>query len=181
VFNFPSGGGYKLIQELGNWDTQYRMIAGGTAFAGEFKQENADPTIPNPTPAGAYRVTVDFQTGTYKAVATEAARLDAPAELYLVGDINGWNNSGSLDTKYKFTKVDDFVFTLNIDFTGSGGFKLIQQLGNWDTQFRKLSGDAAAGEFDQKNADPTFPVPATAGTYKVTVNFATNQYTMVKQ
>jgi hypothetical protein len=180
VFNFSSGGAYKLIQELGNWDTQFRMIPGGTGLTGEFKQENSDPAFPNPSAAGSYRITVDFQNGKYSAVKTEAVRVDAPAELYIVGDVNGWNNSGSLDAKYKFTKVDDFVYTINVTFAGSGGFKLIQQLGNWDTQFRKLSGDESAGEFDQKNADPTFPAPG-AGTYKVTVNFATNTYTIVKQ
>ncbi|CAN5311623.1 hypothetical protein BH09BAC2_BH09BAC2_05720 [soil metagenome] len=181
VFNFPSGGNYKLIQQLGNWDTQYRMVAGGTSAAGQFKQENSDPAFPAPSDAGSYRIVVDFQNATYTVTKTDAVRAVAPANLYLVGDVNGWNNSGSLDPKYKFTKVGDFVFTLTADFTAGGGYKLIQVLGDWNSQFRAIAGGTAfAGEFKQENSDPTFPNPTPAGTYKITVNFATMTYSVVK-
>ncbi len=182
VFQFTAAGGYKLIQELGNWDTQYRGVTGGTWDKGEFFPQNADPTIPNPTDPGWYRVTIDFQKGTYKVVKTDAVRYTpVPANLYIVGSLNGWNNSGSLDAKYKFTKVDDFVFTIDVDFETGVNFKLIQELGNWDTQFRFINGGtAAAGEFIQQNADPAFPGPDVAGKYRMTVNFATMTFTSVK-
>ncbi len=181
VFNFTSGGGYKLIQTLGNWASQYHMISGGTATAGQFEQKNADPAFPNPTPAGSYRIVVDFQNATYTATKTNAVRVTPPTNLYIVGDMNGWNNSGSLDTKYKFTKVDDFVYTINVDFAGGGGYKLIQTLGDWGSQFHMLSGgNAFEGEFEQRDADPSFPNPMPAGNYKITVNFATMTYSVVK-
>lgn len=181
VFNFANAGNYKLIQELGNWDTQYRMITGGTAFGGEFKQENSDPPFANPTPSGYYRVRVDFQNARFSAEPVISQRYTPPANLYIVGDLNGWNNSGSLSNTYKFTKVDDFIYTLTVNFTASGGYKLIQELGNWDTQFRMVAGGTAlGGEFKQENSDPTFPNPAVPGNYKITVNFATNLYTAEK-
>jgi hypothetical protein len=180
VFNFTAAGGYKLIQTLGNWDSQFHMLSGGTAATGQFEQKNADPAFPNPA-AGSYRIVVDFQNGTYTATKTDAVRVMPPANLYIVGDVNGWNNSASLDTKYKFTKVNDFVFTIEVDFTAGGGYKLIQTLGDWSTQFHRLSGGTAfAGEFEQKDADPAFPNPTPAGKYKITVNFATMTYSVVK-
>lgn len=181
VFNFTSGGNYKLIQTLGDWGSQFHMLSGGTAFAGQFEQKDADPAFPIPTPAGSYRIVVDFQTGTYTATPTAAVRVNPPANLYLVGDLNGWNNSASLDSKYKFTKVNDFVYTLNVDFTSGGAYKLIQTLGDWGSQFHMIAGGTAfAGEFEQRDADPAFPNPTPAGNYKITVNFATMTYTAVR-
>lgn len=180
VFNFTSGGDYKLIQTLGDWASQYHMLLGGTATAGQFEQKDASPAFPNP-PAGSYRIVVDFQNASYTATKTDAARVTPPANLYIVGDVNGWNNSASLDTKYSFAKVNDFVFTINIDFTAGGGYKLIQTLGDWSTQFHMLSGGTSlAGEFEQKDDNPAFSNPTPAGTYKITVNFATMTYTITK-
>jgi len=180
VFNFTSSGGYKLIQTLGDWASQYHMISGGTATAGQFEQKDANPAFPNPD-AGSYRIVVDFQNGSYTATKTDAARVTPPANLYIVGDVNGWNNSASLDAKYKFTKVNDFVFTINVDFAAAGGYKLIQTLGDWNTQFHMLSGGTSlAGEFEQKDANPGFANPTPAGNYKITVNFATMNYTVTK-
>jgi len=63
--NMKGGGGYKLIQTQGNWDTQYHMITGGTWSGGDFKKENADPPFPGPPSSGSYKITVDFQRGKY--------------------------------------------------------------------------------------------------------------------
>jgi hypothetical protein len=180
VFNFTTFGGYKLIQTLGNWDSQFHMLPGGNATAGQFEQKNADPAFPNPE-AGSYRIVVDFQKGIYTATKTDAERVTPPADLYIVGDVNGWNNSASLDPKYKFTKVNDFVYTIDVDFTAGGGYKLIQTLGNWSTQFHMISGGTAlTGELKQADANPSFPNPTPAGNYKITVNFATMTYSVAK-
>ena len=181
IFNFQDGGAYKLIQELGNWGTQYHMIDGGGPLSGQFEQKDADPAFPEPFVSGWYRVTVDFQTGTYSVVSTnDVARVPTPANLYIVGSLNGWNNSASLDPKYAFTKVNPFVYTLDVDFTEAGNFKLIQELGNWGTQFHKTSGDALFGEFEQRDADPAFTNPETPGKYRITVDFAANYYWLTK-
>jgi hypothetical protein len=178
VFYFDGTGVYKLIQTLGNWDTQYRYIDGGSALGGSFKQENSDPAFPTPTTAGWYRVTVDFQNATFSlAPATE--RKPTPPALYIVGDLNGWNNNPGLNPIYQFTQDDAFSYSLTLNFPGPGNYKLIQQLGNWGTQFHMMSGgNAFAGEFEQRDADPAFPNPATAGNYKINVNFATNLYSV---
>ena len=179
VFEFTSGGNYKLIQQLGNWGTQFHMLSGGTASSGSFEQRDADPAFINPATAGWYRVTIDFQNGTFKVVPTTAARVAKPANLYIVGDLNGWNNNPGLNPIYQFTSDGLFTYSCNVNFTSGGNYKLIQQLGNWGTQFHMISGgNAFAGEFEQRDADPAFPAPATPGNYKITVNFATNQYSV---
>ncbi len=66
--NLPGGGAYKLIQEPGNWSTQYHMIAGGTWDDGDFEKKDSDPGFPGPPSAGSYKITVNFQTGKYKVV-----------------------------------------------------------------------------------------------------------------
>ncbi|HPH86125.1 MAG TPA: SusE domain-containing protein [Ferruginibacter sp.] len=173
IFNF-SGGAYKLIQELGNWGTQFHMVTGGTQNAGEFVQADADPAFPAPA-SGWYRVTVNFQNGTYK-LTPAPARVPTPANLYIVGELNGWNNSPSLDPIYHFTNPSAFVRTLDLDITGGGIFKLIQELGNWGTQFHQVSGTPAFGEFEQRDADPAFSLPSAAGRYRIKVDFAANYY-----
>lgn len=178
IFNF-TGGAYKLIQELGVWSSQYHMVAGGTAEAGEFIQADADPAFPNPATSGWYRLTVDFQHGTY-SLAPAPERVATPANLYLVGDINGWNNSPGLDPIYTFNNVDLFVKTLDVNFSSAGNYKLIQELGNWGTQFHRTTGDEVKGEFEQRDADPAFPAPGVPGTYRVKVNFAANYYWLEK-
>lgn len=64
----PGGGGYKLIQKDGVWATQYHMTV-GTWAGGEFEKKDSDPQFPGPTTgAGTYKITVDFQLGTYSVV-----------------------------------------------------------------------------------------------------------------
>ena len=65
TITFNATGGYKLIQEQGDWTKQYHAIDGTAKLSGDFKKENADPTFPSPG-AGSYKVEFNFQTGTYK-------------------------------------------------------------------------------------------------------------------
>jgi starch-binding outer membrane protein SusE/F len=182
LFYFSGGGYYKLIQELGNWGTQFHMLPGGTPEGGEFEQKDADPAFQIPTTDGWYRVTVDFQNGKF-SVKPGPARSATPANLYIVGSLNGWNNSGGLESKYHFTKTGEFTHELTLDVDAGGGiYKLIQELGNWGSQFRMIAGGTAfAGEFVQQDADPAFPLPDVAGRYKFTVDFAAGMYKVVKQ
>ena len=70
VINMKATGGYKLIQTPGDWSTQYHMKPGGTALAGSF--EFGDPgqtgNFLAPSVAGLYKLTFNFQLGTYTVV-----------------------------------------------------------------------------------------------------------------
>src|SRR5689334_17835110 len=65
IMYLKGSGAWKLLQTQGNWDTQFHMVDGGTATAGSFVQQNADPGFPSPSVAGWYKIILDFQTGKY--------------------------------------------------------------------------------------------------------------------
>lgn len=68
TIDLPGGGGYKLIQEQGNWSTQYHMIAGGTWESGKVRKADSEPGFPGPPSAGKYKITVNFQDGVFNVV-----------------------------------------------------------------------------------------------------------------
>ncbi|MBC8005047.1 MAG: SusE domain-containing protein [Verrucomicrobia bacterium] len=66
---FVGGGGYKLIQTNGVWNTQYHALDGTVVTGGDFELKDSDPQFPAPAAAGTYKVTIDFQRGKYTVVA----------------------------------------------------------------------------------------------------------------
>jgi hypothetical protein len=68
VINMNATGNYKLIQIQGDWSTQYHMVTGGTASAGSFEFGDANPAFPAPSVAGTYKLSFNFQLGTYTVV-----------------------------------------------------------------------------------------------------------------
>ncbi len=108
--------------------------------------------------------------------------------LWIVGDAaaGGWNNPllAPYDVTQKFTQDPNIntLYTLTIDFLGTGGYKLVQKMGVWGSQYHALDGSiVTGGSFELKDSDPQFPSPPTAGTYKVTVDFQLGKYYVVKQ
>lgn len=106
--------------------------------------------------------------------------------LWLTGNAtsSGYANplGAPYDVNQKFARVTNTLYELTLPMPGGGGYKLIQIQGDWSTQYHMLTGGTwDAGEFEKKDADPAFPGPPTAGTYKITVNFKTGKYTVVKQ
>ncbi len=106
--------------------------------------------------------------------------------LWITGDAapSGWDNplSAPEDVTQKFTAVSNTLYELTLTMPGGGAYKLIQENGQWGSQYHMLAGGKwDAGEFEKKDSDPGFPGPPSAGTYKITVNFKTGKYTVVKQ
>ena len=60
-----TGGGYKLIQEQGVWGSQYHALDNSAILFGNFEKKDSDPQFPSPTVAGNYKISVNFQDGTY--------------------------------------------------------------------------------------------------------------------
>jgi len=106
--------------------------------------------------------------------------------LWIVGNAaaGGWDNplKSPYDVTQKFTKKSNTLYELTIDFLGGGGYKLVQKMGVWGSQYHALDGSVVSGgTFEMKDSDPQFPGPATAGKYKVTVDFQLGKYYAVKQ
>lgn len=104
--------------------------------------------------------------------------------LWVVGDAfaGGWNNPllAPYNVTQKFTRIDVLHYELTATFNATGGYKLVQTMGVWGTQYHALDGTAAlAGDFEKRDADPQFPSPG-AGNYKIEVNFQTGKYKLTK-
>ncbi len=114
--------------------------------------------------------------------------VDVPTDgtLWATGNAfySGWANplGTPYDVNQKFTRVTNTLYELTVDMPSKGNYKLIQTQGNWGTQYRMLEGGTwEAGGFKKQDADPGFIGPPTVGKYKITVNFQTGKFTVVKQ
>ncbi len=123
----------------------------------------------------------------------------ADGTLYLVGGpdiMNGsnWDNSNPFKDGYEFTQVTDKVYTITLTLSGGDNtsaddqFLFVPKAGDWSNKYavHTTSTDAVAGGAFGYNGgnsyyNANFPGPTSAGTYKITVDFQTGIYTLVKQ
>lgn len=133
--------------------------------------------------------TVPLFSNVIKLVVTPYLDVAVPiptgGNLWITGNAvgSGWANplSNPYDQSQKFTRVSSTLYELTIALPGGGNYKLLQDNGNWATQYRMIAGGTwDAGEFKKEDADPAFAGPPTAGNYKMTFNFKTGKYTVVK-
>ena len=113
--------------------------------------------------------------------------LPTAGTLWVTGDAfaSAWANPllSPYDVSQKFTKISSTLYQLIVPMVGGGGYKVIQEQGNWDTQYHALAAGRSwnSGDFEKANADPTFPGPPDPGNYKITLDFQLGKYTVVKQ
>ena len=179
IFNLNSSGAYKFLQEQGNWDTQFHMITGGSALEGSFEQKNADPGFLSPATAGAYKITVDFQQGKYTLVKLDNA---LPANLYITGDATPADWTNTPPVSQKFTQVTNGVFELSMALSPGKAYKFLSTSGQWQPQFggSSATGGTLGANYGGGSDPANVPTPTQAGNYKITVNFITNTYTVVR-
>jgi hypothetical protein len=89
--------------------------------------------------------------------------------LWATGDAfaSGWANplGAPYATSQKFTQVSPTLYELTVSMSGGGGYKLIQEQGQWGSQYHMLAGGTwEGGDFEKKDSDPQFPGPASGGT-----------------
>jgi hypothetical protein len=124
---------------------------------------------------------LNFKVSPYLDVAVP---LPTSGELWALGSAfaSSWDNpmKAPYTSSQKFTRVSETSFELVVDFIGGGGFKVIQEQGNWGTQYHALDATAtSSGSFEKKDSDPQFPGQA-AGTYKIVLDFLEGKYTITK-
>jgi starch-binding outer membrane protein SusE/F len=111
--------------------------------------------------------------------------LPASSRLFIVGDAStfGWSNDPAppaFPAAREFARLDETTWSGVFYMNGSGGYKLLQTQGDWNSQFHMVTGGTAlSGSFVQENADPTFPSPATAGWYVITMDFQQGKYNVI--
>lgn len=119
-----------------------------------------------------------------------AVPIPPTGELYITGDgtPSGWTNAPP--DGQKCTKVSNTEYNIVMNFSPGFYYKFLSTLGYWQPQYgiskaAGASGDASGGDlgfnFGPQGDPDAIPTPAVAGSYKVTLNFKTGKYTVVKQ
>ena len=122
----------------------------------------------------------------YLDVAVPIPPPTAPAligDLYITGDgtPSSWTNTPPV--QQKFTRVSKVEYFIIMNFTPGFYYKFLSTLTQWQPQYGgKVATGGDLGFNMGGGSDPdAIPTPAVAGSYKVTVNFKTGKYTVVKQ
>jgi hypothetical protein len=114
-----------------------------------------------------------------------AVPIPPSGELYITGDgtPEGWTNNPSVSQKA--VKVSNTEYYIVRNFTPGFFYKFLSNLNQWQPQYGGKSATGGALGFNMGlpgQSDPdAIPTPAIGGTYKVTVNFKTGLYSVVKQ
>jgi hypothetical protein len=74
------------------------------------------------------------------------------------------------------------VFEITITLAPGKFYKFLSSPGNWQPQFggSSATGGNLGGNYGGGGDPDAVPTPAVAGSYKITVNFITGKYTVVK-
>lgn len=184
IFQLNGNSFYLLLPENGLWAHKYAVpdnTVVGLNQGGDFIYD-AGQDIPGPAASGLYKIIADFQTGKF-TVTPFTQQHGLPDSLYIVGDATpgAWDNPVPVPSQ-KFTRINSTTFELTVPLTSGKKYLLLPENGNWGMKF---GDDGAAGNtklsgtFRPEGAD--FLSPDESGTYKITVNFINNTYTLVKQ
>ena len=112
-----------------------------------------------------------------------AVPIPPTGELYITGNAmaSDWTNSPPVSQK--FTKISNTEYTITVPLTSGKFYKFLSTPGSWQPQYGGKDADGGDLGFNMgSQSDPdAIPTPSAAGNYKITVNFRTGKYTVVKQ
>lgn len=112
-----------------------------------------------------------------------AVPLPPTGDLYITGDgtPSSWTNNPP--SAQKCTKLSLTEYTITMSFVSGKFYKFLSTLNQWQPQYGGK--EANGGDFSANmggGSDPdAIPTPSVAGNYKITLNFVTGKYTVVKQ
>ena len=112
-----------------------------------------------------------------------AVPIPPTGELFITGDgtPSGWTNAPPVTQKA--TQISNTEYTITMSFSPGFFYKFLSTSGAWQPQYGGSS--ATGGDLGYNmggGSDPdAIPTPAEAGNYKVTLNFKTGKYSVVKQ
>ena len=166
------GGNGIHIADLNQGDMNSTALASGIAIAATGK---VDYRVKATTAGGAisYSNTVSVSITTFSPV---------PANLFIVGDatLGGWANPVPVPSQ-KFTKVDDYKFSLNLWLNGGKSYLFLPvNNGDWSRKYGGVgannSNNPAGDDFKADGSD--MKAPASDGVYQIVVDFQTNKFTV---
>jgi starch-binding outer membrane protein SusE/F len=158
-------------------------------FAKMNLQENIPHNIEYRVKASLVNGSVPLYSNVIKTTVTPyldvAVPLPPSGQLYITGNAmaSDWTNNPPVSQR--FTKLSNTEFTITVPFTPGKQYKFLSTLNQWQPQYGGK--DANGGDMGYNmglpgQSDPdAIPTPDVAGNYKITVNFKTGKYTVVKQ
>jgi hypothetical protein len=186
IYNMKGDGFYLLLQQFGNnWSNKYSVqnnslpgLANGGAFGFELPQD-----FPGNVNGGAgwHRLSFDFQQGRFTVARITTANYMMPENLWLTGDgAGGWTDSPP--PANRFTALSNGVFQIDRELTPGRLLKFLSTQGAWQPQFggSSATGGPLGAAYVSGPEPPAIPTPATAGNYRITVNFHAMTYTIVR-
>ncbi len=112
----------------------------------------------------------------------DAAILAVPAELFIVGGATpgGWNNPVPVPTQ-QFTLVSPGKYELTVPLTMNQSYLFLPVNGDWSHKYGGSEKSAGTLLADNQVPGSNTPSPDEDGSYKITVDFTTASYKVVKQ
>lgn len=107
----------------------------------------------------------------------------ASGELYITGSAvaSGWTNAPP--ASQKFNKVSNTLYELIIDLIGGNSYTFLPTFNSWNDKYsiatKNDPTEVTGGDFQWQGND--ILAPAVSGSYKISVNFQTGKFTVVKQ
>jgi len=183
IFYLYGGGQYLILPRNGDWGAKYSVANTNLAGLKEGGAFGADlpGNFPGPDDEGFYKLTFDFQTGTFKVEKFEQQH-GLPEQLVVVGGASpiGWNNNAN--NPQRFRRLNSVEWSIDINLNANDGYLVLPEPGNWGKKFgvpnRNLESARLAGPFVPEGQD--FKSPLDAGRYRININFFTGQYSLTK-
>ena len=181
VFQLNGSKHYLLLPVNGDWSNKFAVAnnsVAGLNSGGDFGF-NLNDNFPGPAAAGFYTIIVDFQQGKFTVTPYTGT---LATNLFIVGDATpgGWNNPVPVPSQ-QLTRLNSSIFEITIALNGGKQYLLLPVNGSWSNKYavanNSIPGLSAGGVFGY-NLNDNFPGPAASGTYKISVNFITNRFTV---
>lgn len=168
TFYLNGGGEYLLLPVNGDWTHKFSVAdktLPGLSAGGSFGADLSD-NIPGPAATGMYKITVDFQHGTFTCVLVKAYGL-----LYVPGDYQGWSPA----TAHTLGSPNsDGAYEGYVNFPAGGTFEFkFTTTPDWSNAL----GDGGGGTLSSSGGNLTVPA---AGYYKLNGNTANNTWSATK-
>ncbi len=183
IFDLKGGQEFLVLPVNGDWGNKFALpnnSVAGVQTGGDFGF-NLNDNFKGPATSGLYKIVLDFQTGKY-AVTPFTQQHGLPQNLFIVGGATpgGWNNPVPVPSQ-KFTRLNSSQFEITVALKAGEKYLLLPENGNWGMKFGddgSASNSKLAGKFKPEGGDMS--APDVTGNYKITVDFLTNTYKLVK-
>lgn len=123
--------------------------------------------------SGMYKILIDADA-TQKTIAVSASPVATwnPANLYLVGTVNGWNSA----TAIPMTNLGGGKFEYTVALPAASEFKFLGQQSWGDLDWGNISADGNTGYLGPKGSSGNIKFDGTGGNYKISVDIKLGSY-----